>query len=66
MGDRRTRFLGRFHIGDEQGLRALIEDALDEHHVIPGWADQRRDARALDRAEMVDHIRNSTANARYR
>ncbi len=39
VGDRAFRFVGVLHVGNQDRLRADIQEPLDRHHVVPGDAD---------------------------
>jgi len=53
---RLRRFLGRLHIGNQQGLHADIEKALDQHHVVPRRAHDRRGRVGRGRLQLGDHV----------
>ena len=55
--DRATGFLLRFHIGDQQRLGADVEQALDDHRVVPGRADHGMRRSAAGRQKLGMHHR---------
>ena len=57
-GDRALGFLGVLHIGKQQRLRADVEAALGEHHVVPGRPHDRRRGAALQGLELCDQVRD--------
>ena len=55
--DRALRLLGVLHERDEQRLRAGIEQALDQHHVVPRRPHDRGRRRPRHRAQHVGDLR---------
>ena len=52
--DRLARLVRRLHVGHEQRLRSGVEDPLEDDRVVPRRPDDRRHARALENAQLID------------
>src|SRR5712692_10866905 len=55
--DGAPRFFGRLHEGKEQRARADVEQALDDHRLVPGHAHHRLGGAALGGAQMMRDVR---------
>ena len=53
--DSAPRLLLGFNIGDQQRLRANVEQAFDDHLIVPGWTNNRVRFSAAGRLKLCEH-----------